>query len=236
MQGRQGQGNDPRNKPPQRISPLNGTGRQKESVGGKEPDLLTGKLRAISSTSEHRAIPKRPAGMRRLDTPPSTPRVARPAHHSDSPGRTRRRLMFWGGVLLVLSIVSAFVGYGAYNLLNGLSFSSGPATVATDFLGNLQKADYDQAYHSLGPSITIKTSLEDFKLQAQAQDDNYGKVIEYKQVADTTTQPNDTTMIFTYEIKRSKDKTYQLHITLKRAQDGSWKISDYGGSLGPKAG
>ncbi|MBO0779264.1 MAG: hypothetical protein J2P37_10600 [Ktedonobacteraceae bacterium] len=233
MQGRQGKG-DPRNRPPgQSVSPMNGTGRVRAVSPGKpEPDLLTGKIQAF--TNEHRAMPQRPAGMRRLDTPPATPRVARPLRKEEEPKKLRRKFLVWGTAFVICAIIGGFVGYGVFQFFQGVSFSSGPSTVAVDFLDAVSKGNYDQAYLNLGPSITLKTGQDEFRQEGQALDTAYGTVQSYSEVKDSATQPDDHTMVFTYELKRGKiQKPYQIHITLSQTKDGGWKVSDYGSTLGP---
>lgn len=236
MQGRQGQGNDPRNRPSgQRISPMNGTGRHR-SVQSNEPDLLTGKIEAISSTTEHRAIPQRPPGLRRLDTPPQTPRVARPSREQARPRSLRKRLIMWGSIFLISAIVAGFVGWGAYKFSTAINFSSGAASTTTDFLNALSKSDYNQAFSDLGPSITLNMGPEDFKAKVQAADKADGAITDYKQVPDSTVS-QDNKMIYTYEITRSKQqKPVQIHLTLLQSKDGTWQISDYENLFGQSGG
>ncbi|MBE3559374.1 MAG: hypothetical protein IMW89_09130 [Ktedonobacteraceae bacterium] len=236
MQGRQGPGNEEFGKGAsgQRPSPLNGTGYHRAMQTGKQRAMPTGKYPAF--TGEQRAIPRRPPGMRRLDTPPKTPRVSRPRREEARPVHLRRRLLVWGGIFLIIAVVAAFIGYGAVNFFNGLSISSGAASTAVDFLNALNHSDYEQAYKTLGPAITLHIGKDEFKQQAQALDQCYGPVKDYSQVQGSA-QMTDNTQSYAYTIKREKlPQPYQLRLTLQKSQDNTWKITSYGGSLGPGQG
>jgi hypothetical protein len=212
MPERQGQGGEPWHKPSgQRNASLNGT-------------------------SKSHAIPQRPPGMTRVSSPPPTPRITRPERKQ--PSNSRRWLLIVGGIFVVIFIACAAlawaVGYGAINAVIGLNASSGAATTTTDFLDALSKSDYDRAYKDLGPAVTLRTSPDEFKQQGQTEDRCYGAVQNYSEVPNSASNQGGN-QSFSYTITRSKlPKPYQLRISLQQDQNGNgWKISDYGGDLGP---
>lgn len=209
MQGRQGRGEGPMDRP-------------------SEP-----RLPSMNGTSKQRAIPQRPPGMVRLETPPEVPRVPRPEREQLRPGSLRNRLLALCAVLAIAAVIAGVVGY-FWGL--GLTNSSGPATVAGDFLLSISNTDYKQAYTDLGPAITISPLMtpEKFTAQAEALDRCYGTVKTYSEVMDSATN-QDNIQSYTYTITRSKlSQPYQLKIRLQQSSDDSkWKIIDYGSTLGP---
>lgn len=209
MQGRQGRGEGPMDRP-------------------SEP-----RLPSMNGTSKQRAIPQRPPGMTRLETPPEMPRAPRPQREQIHPGSLRRRLLILCAVLAITAVVAGVVGYF---IGLGLTNSSGPGTVVSDFLLSLSNTDYTQAYTDLGPAITISTTQQQFASQAEALDRCYGAVKTYSEVVDSATNQNNI-QGYTYTITRSKlSQPYQLHIRLQQSSqpdDTRWKIIDYGSSLGP---
>ncbi|GHO89085.1 hypothetical protein [Dictyobacter formicarum] len=237
MQGRENQESGSFEKPStQGLPSLNGTSKQRAVL--RNPNEGTSKHQAIQQvisqkTTEQRAIPKRPAGMARVDTPPEMTRVPRPTHQEPPPQKLRKRILMFGGVFLVLAIVAGVVGY----LLASGMFASAPAsTTATDFLSALNSKNYAQAYKDLGPAITIRISQDQFIKQAQVLDTCYGPVQDYNEV-ENSAQVQDNSQIYFYTIKRTKDNTtvpYKLQITLQQDQDdGSWKVTDYSNNMGP---
>ena len=143
-----------------------------------------------------------------------------------------------GGLFVVIFLACAGLawaaGYGAINAIIGFNASSGAATTTADFLDALSKGDYDRAYKDLGPAVTLRTSPDEFKQQGQAADQCYGPVQNYSEVPNSASNQGNN-QSYSYTITRSKlQKPYQLHITLQQDQvSNSWKISDYGGDLGP---
>ncbi|HZO71390.1 MAG TPA: hypothetical protein VFB60_04255 [Ktedonobacteraceae bacterium] len=209
MQGRQGQGGDPRERASRRpIASLNGTG-------------------------QHR-VPLRPPGIPRVNQPPPTPRIARPQREQQPPGKLRRRLLILGSVFVICAILAAIIGYVGFNYFGALSASSDAAATTTDFLTALSTSNYDQAYRDLGPTITLNTAPDDFKRRAQSDDLCYGPVKNFSLVPDSATA-QDNSQSYTYNIVRSKStKPYQLRLTLQQDKEGAgWKISDFGTDLGP---
>ncbi len=209
MQGRQGRGEGPMDRP-------------------SEP-----RLPSLNGTSKQRAIPQRPPGMARLETPPEVPRVPRPQREQTVPGKLRSRLLILCAVLASAAVIAGVVGYFVGL---GLTNSSGPSTVTGDFLLALSNTNYKQAYTDLGPAITISTTQQQFATQAEALDRCYGPVKSYTEVADSATN-QDNIQSYTYTITRSKlSQPYQLHVRLQQSSqpdDLKWKIIDYGSSLGP---
>ncbi|HET8846237.1 MAG TPA: hypothetical protein VFN35_32545, partial [Ktedonobacteraceae bacterium] len=144
----------------------------------------TSAFRMSELTGRQPVVPKRPPGMTRVDQPPPTPRVARPEREARKP----RTWKWWVGCLggmLVLGIVAAVIVYGATNLFLAINATGGSGVVVSDFFSNLQKQDYDQAYNSLDPTLTVETSKADFKQGAQSDDRCYGKVTDYNEVKDS---------------------------------------------------
>ncbi len=208
MQGQQGQGGESRERPLGRpLASLNGTG-------------------------QHR-VPPRPPGIPRVNQPPPTQRVARPQREEQQPRSFRRRLLIMGSVFLTCAVLACGLGYAAFNYLNGLNASSGAATTTNDFLSAIASANYDQAYKDLGPAITLRISSDEFKRQAQNDDNCYGIVKNFSEVPNSATNQGSS-QSYTYNIVRSKStKPYQLRLTLQLDQESaSWKITDYGNDLG----
>ncbi len=210
MQGRQGPGEGPMDRP-------------------SEP-----RLPSLNGTSKHRTIPQRPPGMARLETAPEIPRVPRPQREPVRPGKLRKRMFVLGAGFAVAAVIAGIIGY----LIGlGLTSSSGPVTVTVDFLTALSNTDYRKAYMDLGPAITILTTPEQFEAQAQALDRCYGPITNYTEVADSGTNQNNI-QSYAYTITRSKlSQKYQIRLKLQQnsqQKDSKWEIIDYGGSLGPR--
>ncbi|GCE17478.1 hypothetical protein [Dictyobacter kobayashii] len=237
MQGREDQGSGSFERPStQGLPSLNGTNKHRAVM--RNPNEGTSKHQAIQQvisqkTSEHRAIPKRPTGMARVDTPPEMPRVPRPIHEETQPQKLRKRILLFGGIFLILSIIACTVGYF---LATGINVSAGPSVTAADFLNALNTKDYAQAYKDLGPAITIRMSQDQFTKQAQVLDTCYGPVKDYSEVANSA-QNQDNSQIYSYTIKRTKGSTtvpYKMQVTLQKdLDDGSWKVTDYSNDMGP---
>jgi hypothetical protein len=208
-----------------------------ERPSGKQP------IASLNGTSKHRSIPQRPPGMPRVDQPPAkqrvsqppaTPRVARPKREEAQPKNFRKRLLMIGSLFLICAILACVGGFVATNVINGLNASSGAAATSSDFLTSLSKQDYSQAYKNLGAAITIQLSQDDFTKGAQSDDHCFGPITNYSEVPNSAKQ-QDNSQAYTYSITRSKlSKPYQLSLTLQQDTEGnSWKITDYGKSLGP---
>lgn len=204
---------------------------------GKEPwDRTSSDPNAAQNgTGKQRAIPRRPPGMARLDTPPSTPRVARPQRQTKPPRSRGRRLLIFVGALVICGIVAFIIAYGLANYFIGIGSSAGAANTAADFLSNVQSKNYEQAYKDLDATLTISLHPNDFTSMAQADDRCYGPVTDYNEVAGSaTTSADGNTQSYTYTMTRSKlSKVYQLKLTIQKDSDGTWDITDFGGDLGP---
>ncbi|HZS75523.1 MAG TPA: hypothetical protein VFA41_02840 [Ktedonobacteraceae bacterium] len=211
MQGRQGQGKDAWDSPSSdpRAS-LNGTGRQ-------------------------RAIPQRPPGMTRLDTPPATPRVGRPQRQAPPPKSWRRRLLIFGSVIFICGLLVFIITYGVVNFFIGVGSSAGAANVAADFLTNLQSQNYDAAYKDLSASITVSMQPQDFQKMAQADDKCYGPVTNFNEVQGSATVSSDgNQQSYAYDVQRSKlAHSYRLTLTIAKDSSGNWYITNFGNDLGP---
>lgn len=241
MQGRQDQDNGRGDK--QAIHPkllsLTETGQHRVL---RNPNAGTSTHQAMKEqitqrTSEFRAIPTRPPTMTRIAVTPemlrAAPRAPRPQNEAVPTHELHKRLLIWSCIFGTLAIIACIVGY---LLASGISNSSGPATVVTDFLDGLNTKDYAQAYRDLGPAVTIRLSPNQFAQQAESQDSCYGPVKDYAQVANSTrTSDDNQTYIYTYTITRTLlSKPYQMSITLQKdPDDNTWKVADYGTSLGP---
>jgi hypothetical protein len=183
------------------------------------------------------ALPRRPAGMTRLDQPPPpTPRIGRPQYEQKKPPTN------WKKRIIVLAIVfglgSIFVGvlaYGVTNLVLAMSESGGAATRISDFLSNVQTQSYDQAFQDLDATITVQMSSADFTTLGKLDDKCYGQVTNYSELANSSISTvNGTIMSFTYTMMRSKYKgTYSLKLTVQKDAAGNWSITSFGGDLGP---
>lgn len=206
MQGRQGRGKDPWDRPSRdRNSALNGSGRPRTS-------------------------PQRPPGMARLDTPPSVQRVARP-QRQQKPPRSRRRRLFIALIALGIGAMLVFVvAYGLVNYFAGIGNSAGPANTAADFLVNLQSQHYDLAYKDLDAVITGTLHPDAFLAMAQADDRCYGTIKDFNEVSGSAVVSGNT-QTFTYSVTRSKlSKPYSLTLTLKKDPNdpnGNWDITNF---------
>ena len=193
-------------------------------------------LASVNGNGKQRAIPQRPRNMTRLDSPPATSRVGRPKREAPPPKKWRRRLIITAVVLVFCCIAAYAIGYGAYNFFAATSATAGAATTSADFLAALQSQNYDQAYNDLGATITVSTTPDDFKQQAQQDDKCYGPVTHYNEIADSAVQNNAQSYGYSFSITRSKlAKPYTLKMTVLQGQYGDWKISTYGNNndLGP---
>lgn len=203
MQGRQGRGKDPWDRPSRGNSDaLNGSGKQ-------------------------RAVPQRPPRMTRLDTPPAVQRVARPQRQQKPPKSRRRRFLIALIVLIVGALLVFIIAYGLVSYFIGIGNSAGPAQTATDFLLNLQSQTYDQAYKDLDATITGTLHPQDFQAMAQANDKCYGTIKDFNEVAGSAVV-TDNSQSFTYSMTRSKlTKPYSLTLTLQKDTDGTWDITKF---------
>lgn len=190
-----------------------------------------------NNSGKQRAVPRRPPGMTRLDTPPATPRVNRPQREQKPPRSWRRRLLIFAGVLIVLGILTFIIAYGIANLVFGINSSAGAANTAADFLVNLQSQNYTQAYKDLDANITVTLQPQQFQQMASADDACYGKITDFNEVSGSaTTSNNGNTQSYAYSVTRSKlSKPYNLTLTIQKDSDGNWDITNYGGDLGPSA-
>jgi len=217
MQGRQGKGKDPWDRfssEPRAAVNGNGTGKQ-------------------------RSIPQRPPSMPRVDQAPRTQRVGRPRRETKPPKSLRRRVLVRSAIILICAIVAFVIAYGAVQFYNSTNKAGPSASTAVDFLSNISTPpNYDAAYGDLAPSLRIELTPDQFKQQAQCEDAHYGEVTKYSEVAGSATV-TDTTASYSYTITRSKlAKTYQLHLTLQKASDGSgsWGITNYNNGTGTDTG
>jgi len=190
----------------------------------------------LNGTGKQRAIPRRPPNMARIDHPPPTPRVARPQREVPRKKNRGRRLILWGIVLLVCSVLACGIGFAAVNYFAATSATSGLAMTATDFLSAVSSQNYDQAYNDLDATITVQLAPEDFKQQALTTDRCYGVVTNYNEIQDSAVQNNAHSYSLSYTITRGKlAKPYTLRMTIQQGTYGDWKISSYGtnNDLGP---
>jgi hypothetical protein len=203
-----------------------------QNQGGRSWDRASSQhLAAINGngSGKQRGIPSRPPHMTRIDRPPVTPRVGRPQREAPPRKSWRRRLLFWGFLFIVCSVLAWIIGYGAFNFFAATNSASGAAITVTDFLSSLQNQNYNQAYNDLDAVITVQIAPDDFKQQAQAADRCYGVVTNYSEVADSAVQNNAHSYTYSYTITRSKlPKPYTFHMTLQQGTYGDWKISSYG--------
>src|SRR5579875_93475 len=155
MQGRKGQGENGQNS----LDHSSTTGYRFADKTGKYQSVNgTGAYRLSDLTGRQPVIPKRPPGMERLDQPPSMPRVARP-----EPRRRERKPKTWkwwlGALILSVFVLIAISGiaYGATNFFLAVSVSAGSANTASDFLSNLQDANYTEVNGSATSSADGNT-------------------------------------------------------------------------------
>lgn len=190
-----------------------------------------------NGTGRQRGIPQRPSTMGHIEQPPTTPRVARPQREAPRPGSWRRRLVIWGVILVVCSLLACGIGYAAVNFFAATNANAGAATTATDFLAALSNQNYNQAYNDLDATITVQTSQEEFRQEAQSDDRCYGPVTNYSEVANSAVQNSAQSYSYSYTITRSKlSHTYTMRLTLQQNTYGNWKISNFGNNnndLGP---
>ncbi len=194
--------------------------------------LSSGSLAATNGTGKQRAIPSRPPGMTRVDRPPQTPRVGRPKREGPPP-RRGRRLLVLGLILLACGLLAWAIGFALVNYFIGIGASSGAANTASDFLTSLSNQDYNQAYKDLDATITLQIAPDDFTQLANQQDRCYGTVTTFNEVeGSATTSADNATQSFTYNVTRTKAKSYQLHLTLHKDNYGNWYITKYGDGSG----
>lgn len=201
------------------------------ALNGRATSQGTGKHRAIStSTGEYRAIPQRPPSMPHVNENPEKRRVPRPEYQPKQPRRIRPRLIILGGIAACIVI---FVIVIFSLLLGAINQSNGPATTAVDFVSSLQTQNYDNAYQDLSTGLQIHHNQQEFTQQAQALDQQFGKITDYTDNGNGTV--NNNTWTFTYTITREKlTKPYTLTITLDQdPNDKTWKVDNYGLTLGP---
>ena len=208
MQGRQGRGKDPWDRPSRdRNAALNGSGKQRTS-------------------------PQRPPGMARLDTPPAVQRVTRPQRQQKPPRSRRRRLLIALIALGIGAMLVFIIAYGLVNYFIGIENSAGPANTAADFLVNLKSQTYDQAYQDLDATITGTLHPQDFQAMAQANDRCYGPIMDFNEVSGSAVVSADgNTQSFTYTMTRGKlSKPYSLTLTLQKDPNdpnSKWDITKF---------
>lgn len=208
MQGRQGRGKDPWDRPARdRNAALNGSGKQRTS-------------------------PQRPPGMARLDTPPAVQRVTRPQRQQKPPRSRRRRLLIALIALGIGAMLVFIIAYGLVNYFIGIGNSAGPANTAADFLVNLKSQTYDQAYQDLDATITGTLHPQDFQTMAQANDRCYGPIMDFNEVSGSAVVSADgNTQSFTYTMTRGKlSKPYSLTLTLQKDPNdpnSKWDITKF---------
>src|SRR5215470_5245660 len=211
MQGRQGQGYDPRDR------------------------SSSGPHTAANGTGKQRALPQRPPGMTRIERPPQTPRVNRPQRQAQPSKSWRRRLLILAVVLLACALLAWGIGFALVNYFVGIGNSAGAANTATNFLLALKSQNYDQAYNYLDAKITISLTKDAFTKMAQADDHCYGLVTDFNErQGSATVSADNNTQGYTYDMTRNKlSKTYPLTLTLQKDPNGDWDITSYGNDLGP---
>ena len=190
----------------------------------------------LNGTGRHRAIPRRPPHMARVDQPPVKQRVSRPQREAPRKTSFPRRLLFWSFIFVVAGALACGIGYAAVNFFAATNATAGAAVTASDFLTALSSQNYEQAYNDLDATITIQATSDDFKQQALTTDRCYGKVTNYSEVQDSAVQNNPKSYSYNFTITRSKlAKPYTLHMTVQQDNYGDWKISSYGNNndLGP---
>src|SRR5947209_15772516 len=190
-----------------------------------------------NGTGKKRGIPQRPPNMARIGQPPTTQRVGRPQREASRPGNWRRRLVIWGVIFVVCSLLACGIGYAAVNFFAATNANAGAATTTTNFLAALSNQNYNQAYNDLDATITVQTSQEDFRQEAQNDDRCYGPVTNYSEVANSAVQNSPQSYTYSFNITRSKlPHPYALSMTLQQdSTTGHWQISSYGNNndLGP---
>lgn len=184
-------------------------------------------LAAVNGARKQRGIPKRPPNMARVQQPPPSRRVARPRRETPPPASWRKRFLFWGIIFVGCSLLACGIGYAAVNFYAATNSTAGAATTATNFLSSLSTQNYEQAYNDLDATITVETTQNEFTQQAQADDQCYGPVTDYSEVANSALV-QATTQSYSYTITRSKlTKSYTLRLTLQQDKYGSWKVISY---------
>lgn len=220
MQGRQNQGNDAWDRERSTAARLAALNARVNSQGtGKHKPIVT-------STSEHRAIPKPPPHRPHLDARPEMPRAPRPEYQPPKPKKRRPVLIVLGAIVAIIVII-AFVLI--FSLINAINQSAGPATTAVNFLSSVSNKDYKGAYQYLGSGVTLRINQDEFTTQAGNLDTQDGAITNYTEVAGSAAI-NNNIQSYTYTITREKmSKTYALTLLLRQdPNDNNWKIVDYG--------
>jgi len=195
--------------------------------------LANKELAGVNGTGKKRTPPQRPPGMTHLDQPPASPRVARPQRQTTSPARWRRQLLILAGIFIVCGLLAWLIGYGIFNLFNGINTTAGAAATADDFLAAISNRNYSQAYTDLGAVITVQTTQDEFVQQAQNDDRCYGPVTKYSEISGSA-KVDGNVQSYSYSITRTKlPHPYQLNLTLQQDTNGNWTITNFGNDLGP---
>lgn len=138
-------------------------------------------------------------------------------------------------IILVPLLLCAF-GYGAFRLYSNLTSPHvGPGTaaavaVANNFLQSLSHKSYAQAYNDFDPTLTSQVSRTSFLAEGQLFDRCDGSITQYTQ--DSNPQIQNGTEKYSFTLTRTKlAQAYRLYLTVQKAADGTWHISDYTSDL-----
>ncbi|HEX4203203.1 MAG TPA: hypothetical protein VHZ51_03185 [Ktedonobacteraceae bacterium] len=231
MQGQPQQDNDPISRlTAARLNALKATGYHK-AIDPRQAG--TGAFEKLAS-GQQRVIPQRPPNMPHVDAPPPTPRIAKPRAEVVDKQALRRRLLILSVVVVICAIIGTIGGWSIFNTSVNANMTAGARSTTTDFLNALKTQNYDQAYKDLGPAITLPMPSSTFKQAAQSDDHCFGTVQSYQRINGNTASQSANSQSLTYQVTRSKSKSFQITFTLQTDPDSSnWKITNYGNNLGP---
>ena len=138
--------------------------------------------------------------------------------------------------IILASLLLCGLGYGAFRLYSTFtSSSSGPGTAAAvaeanNFLQALSHKSYAQAYNDFDPSLAKQIPRNTFLAEGQLFDRCDGAITQY--IQDSNPQIQNGTEKYSFTLTRTKlAQAYRLYLTLHKAADGTWHISDYTSDL-----
>ncbi len=138
--------------------------------------------------------------------------------------------------IILVPLLLCGLGYGAYHLYSTFtSSSSGPGTAAAvaeanNFLQALSRKSYSQAYNDFDPSLAKQIPRNTFLAEGQLFDRCDGAITQY--IQDSNPQIQNGTEKYSFTLTRTKlAQAYRLYLTVHKAANGTWSVSDYTSDL-----
>jgi hypothetical protein len=151
--------------------------------------------------------------------------------NTDMPIPATRNPVMLALIMTVASfLLCAFCAGGTYYGLLLLNQTPTAQATADGFWADIIGGDYTAAHDDyLASTLAVAQSSDQFAKQAQAADQQYGKVTSAKLIQQNA--PNKTQALLTYTVVRTdakgKTRSYPVILTLVLRQK-NWSISDYG--------